>query len=125
MSVGLIEAASVPRMKAKGLRSGFEKATPNQGRDARVMAATMDHSSIRALGSAFPHFFAGLPRSDTRPPPRREVRGGHSFGETRSNVSSILTYSTCLFQKQPVWLNSPPPRAKLFKEQPPRRRDLR
>jgi hypothetical protein len=64
MSFGLIEAASVPRMKAKGLQSGFEKATPNQGRDARVMAATMDHSSIRALGSAFPHFFAGLPRSD-------------------------------------------------------------
>jgi hypothetical protein len=64
MSVGLIEAASVSRMKAKGLRSGFEKATPNEERDARVMAATMDHSSIRALGSAFPHFFAGLPRSD-------------------------------------------------------------
>jgi hypothetical protein len=38
--------------------------TPNQERDAWVMAATMDHSSIRALGGAFPHFFAGLPRSD-------------------------------------------------------------
>ena len=38
--------------------------TPNEERDARVMAATMDHSSIRALGSAFPHFFAGLPRSE-------------------------------------------------------------
>jgi hypothetical protein len=38
--------------------------TPNEERDAWVMAATMDHSSIRALGSAFPHFFAGLPRSD-------------------------------------------------------------
>ena len=37
---------------------------PNEKRDAWVMAATMDHSSIRALGSAFPHFFAGLPRSD-------------------------------------------------------------
>src|ERR1700722_12141202 len=48
--------------------------TPNQKRDARVMAATMDHSSIRALGSAFPHFFAGLPRSDSG-----DHRGGCSL----------------------------------------------
>ena len=38
------------------------------------MAATMDHSSIRALGSAFPHFFAGLPRSDSG-----DHRGGCSL----------------------------------------------
>ena len=64
MSVGLIEAASRSRANANELRSGFVKATPNEERDVRVMVATMDHSSIRALGSAFPHFFAGLPRSD-------------------------------------------------------------
>src|ERR1700722_9342371 len=64
MSVGLIEAARRSRANANELRSGFVKATPNEERDVRVMAATMDHSSIRALIGAFPHFFAGLPRSD-------------------------------------------------------------
>jgi len=39
-------------------------ATPNQERDAWVMAATMDHSSIRVLANAFHLFFAGLPRSE-------------------------------------------------------------
>src|ERR1700722_17786612 len=64
MSVGLIEAARRSRANANELRSGFVKATPNEERDVRVMAATRDPSSIRALISAFPHFFAGLPRSD-------------------------------------------------------------
>jgi hypothetical protein len=71
MSVGLIEVASGSRKNANELLSGFDRATPNKKRDARVMAATMDHSSIRALGSAFPHFFAGLPRSDC---------GDHRYG---------------------------------------------
>jgi hypothetical protein len=64
MSVGLIEAVSGSRMEAQELRSGFDQVTPNEERDAQVMLATMDHSSIRALASAFPHFFAGLPRSE-------------------------------------------------------------
>ena len=38
-------------------------ATPNEQRDARAMAATMDHSDIRGLGTAFHLFLAGLPRS--------------------------------------------------------------
>jgi hypothetical protein len=36
----------------RGLSAAMSE-TPNQERDAWVMAATMDHSSIRALGSAF------------------------------------------------------------------------
>lgn len=36
---------------------------------------------------------------------RREVRGGHSFGETRGNVSSILVEPYLLAWKQPAWLN--------------------
>jgi hypothetical protein len=56
MSVYLIEGASGSRME---LRSGFDQATPNEERDARGMAATMDHSSIRALVSAFPHSSRG------------------------------------------------------------------
>ena len=39
-------------------------ATPNRERDAWGMAATMDHSSIRGLGTAFHLFLAGLPRSE-------------------------------------------------------------
>jgi hypothetical protein len=37
--------------------------TPNGERDAWGMAATMDHSDIRGLGTAFHLFLAGLPRS--------------------------------------------------------------
>ena len=37
--------------------------TPNRERDAREMAATMDHSDIRGLATAFHLFLAGLPRS--------------------------------------------------------------
>lgn len=37
--------------------------TPNGERDAWGMAATMDHSDIRGLGTALHLFFAGLPRS--------------------------------------------------------------
>jgi hypothetical protein len=37
--------------------------TPNEQRDARAMAATMDHSDIRGLATAFHLFLAGLPRS--------------------------------------------------------------
>jgi hypothetical protein len=37
--------------------------TPNRKRDVREMAATMDHSDIRGLGTAFHLFLAGLPRS--------------------------------------------------------------
>jgi len=64
MSVRQIEGATAFRTLAKVLRSGLMSSTPNEKRDAQVMAALMDHSSIRALVSAFPHFFAGLPRSD-------------------------------------------------------------
>ena len=39
-------------------------AIPNEQRDAREMAAMVDHSNIRGLGTAFHLFFAGLPRSD-------------------------------------------------------------
>jgi len=64
MSGRQIEGATASRTLAKVLRSGLMSTTPNEERDAWAMAATMDHSSIRALDSAFPHFFAGLPRSD-------------------------------------------------------------
>src|SRR5580698_5338074 len=37
--------------------------TPNRKRDAQEMAATMDHSDIRGLATAFHLFLAGLPRS--------------------------------------------------------------
>src|ERR1700678_381854 len=37
--------------------------TPKRERDAREMAATMDHSDIRGLATAFHLFLAGLPRS--------------------------------------------------------------
>ena len=47
------------------VHSQFEGAIPNEQRDARRMAATMDHSNIRGLGTAFDLFFAGLPRSDS------------------------------------------------------------
>ena len=38
--------------------------TPNGERDAWGMAATMDHSDIRGLGTALHLFLAGLPRSE-------------------------------------------------------------
>jgi hypothetical protein len=38
--------------------------TPNGEREAWGMAATMDHSSIRGLGTALHLFLAGLPRSE-------------------------------------------------------------
>src|SRR5215475_9075009 len=47
---------------------------PTRNATSGVMAATMDHSSIRALNSAFPHFFAGLPRSESG-----DHRGGCSL----------------------------------------------
>jgi hypothetical protein len=37
--------------------------TPKWERDVREMAATMDHSDIRGLATAFHLFLAGLPRS--------------------------------------------------------------
>src|SRR5579863_3997059 len=40
-----------------------ESVTPNRKRDVREMAATMDHSDIRGLATAFHLFLAGLPRS--------------------------------------------------------------
>src|ERR1700730_6219339 len=46
-----------------GLRTVLS-VTPNGERDARGMAATMDHSSIRGLGTALHLFLAGLPRSE-------------------------------------------------------------
>jgi hypothetical protein len=48
--------------------------TPKRERDARAMAATMDHSSIRGLATAFHRFFAGLPRSDYGDHPRKDAR---------------------------------------------------
>ena len=38
---------------------------PKRERDAGGMAATMDHSDIRGLGTAFHLFLAGLPRSSS------------------------------------------------------------
>ena len=38
--------------------------TPKKERDAREMVATMDHSDIRGLATAFHLFLAGLPRSE-------------------------------------------------------------
>jgi len=49
-------------------------AIPNEQRDARGMAATMDHSNIRGLVTAFHLFFAGLPRSDFGDRPLRDAR---------------------------------------------------
>src|ERR1700730_10766852 len=46
-----------------GLRTRMS-VTPNGERDAWGMAATMDHSSIRGLGTALHLFLAGLPRSE-------------------------------------------------------------
>src|SRR4029077_20722886 len=45
------------------LRTGMS-VTPNGEREAWGMAATMDHSSIRGLGTALHLFLAGLPRSE-------------------------------------------------------------
>jgi len=44
--------------------SEVESVTPNRKRDAREMAATMDHSDIRGLVTAFHLFLAGLPCSN-------------------------------------------------------------
>ena len=49
-------------------------ATPNRERGAWGMAATMDHSDIRGLGTALHLFFAGLPRSENG-----DHRGGCSL----------------------------------------------
>src|SRR5882672_12450413 len=46
-----------------GLHTGMS-VTPNGERDAWGMAATMDHSDIRGLGTALHLFLAGLPRSE-------------------------------------------------------------
>jgi hypothetical protein len=46
-----------------GLRTVLS-VTPNGEREAWGMAATMDHSSIRGLGTALHLFLAGLPRSE-------------------------------------------------------------
>jgi hypothetical protein len=43
--------------------------TPNGERDAWGMAATMDHSDIRGLGTALHLFLSGLPRSKDRDHP--------------------------------------------------------
>src|ERR1700691_1820901 len=48
--------------------------TPNGERDAWGMAATMDHSDIRGLGTALHLFFAGLPRSRSGDHPRSGLR---------------------------------------------------
>ena len=81
--------------------------TPNRQRDAREMAATMDHSDIRGLATAFHLFLAGLPRSrswdhhgDARiklvegsPHRSRASRcrfGGEAFGWEAGSVSHLL-----------------------------------
>ena len=53
------------RASTNGWWSGAESesVTPNRKRDAREMAAAMDHSDIRGLATAFHLFLAGLPRS--------------------------------------------------------------
>jgi hypothetical protein len=57
-----------------------EGAIPNEQRDARGMAATMDHSNIRGLDTALHLFFAGLPRSDF---------GDHPLSDARSKNPRI------------------------------------
>jgi hypothetical protein len=57
---------------------------PKRERDAWVVAATMDHSDIRGLATAFHHFFAGLPRSRNGDHPQNgvsSVRGSHKSVE--------------------------------------------
>src|ERR1700722_10481159 len=57
---------------------------PKRERDAWVVAATMDHSDIRGLDTAFHHFFAGLPRSRNGDHPQNRVssaRGSHKSVE--------------------------------------------
>src|ERR1700722_5751292 len=57
---------------------------PKRERDAWVVAATMDHSDIRGLDTAFHHFFAGLPRSRDGDHPQNRVssvRGSHKSVE--------------------------------------------
>ncbi len=44
--------------------------TPNRKRDAQEIDATMDHSDIRGLATAFHLFLAGLPRSKNWDHPR-------------------------------------------------------
>jgi hypothetical protein len=56
-----------------GLRTVLS-VTPNGEREAWGMAATMDHSSIRGLGTALHLFLAGLPRSKGGDHPRSRVR---------------------------------------------------
>src|SRR6185437_1170052 len=51
------------RHERLSLSCGEETVTPNRERDAQAMAATMDHSDIRGLATAFHLFLAGLPRS--------------------------------------------------------------
>src|ERR1700676_1217938 len=46
--------------------------TPNVEREAWGMAATMDHSDIRGLGTALHLFLAGLPRSRSGDHPKNE-----------------------------------------------------
>src|SRR4051812_2905778 len=58
--------------------------TPKRKRDARVKFATMDHSDIRGLTTAFHLFFAGLPRSKDGDHPENCVgsaRGSHKIFE--------------------------------------------
>src|SRR5882762_8800497 len=56
-----------------GLRTGMS-VTPNGEREAWGMAATMDHSDIRGLGTALHLFLAGLPRSRSGDHPKNGVR---------------------------------------------------
>src|SRR5271169_682220 len=53
-----------------GLRT-VSSVTPNREREAWGMAATMDHSDIRGLGTALHLFLAGLPRSKNGDHPER------------------------------------------------------
>src|SRR5438132_794192 len=70
------------RSHEHGLRTGMS-VTPNGERDAWGMAATMDHSDIRGLGTALHLFLAGLPRSRS---------GGHPKNGVRSEGCSDKTF---------------------------------
>src|SRR5271156_771446 len=81
-----------------GLRTVWS-VTPNRERDAWGMAATMDHSDIRGLGTALHLFLAGLPRSRSGDHPKNRVRwcshkifedSPHRSHASRSRLSVLL-----------------------------------
>ena len=77
-----------------GLRT-YMSVTPNGERDAWGMAATMDHSDIRGLGTALHLFLAGLPRSKN---------GDHPEGCSLKTVEDSPHRSHASRSRLGVWL---------------------